>query len=137
MVYPLLCTGNPPIQTSTYRGIAITTSLPSSVINPLSHRAKTVCRNPELLKQEKKHPRKALTQCKYPKWALDKVEKRLNRSSSEVIGGANNLGTTGTPAATKEVKSKGHTIIPYTQGLCESIKKILWYIWHPNSLQRW
>ena len=32
--------------------------------------------------------------------------------------------TTGTPAATKEVKSKGHIVISYTQGLCESIKKI-------------
>ena len=95
-----------------------------SVINTLSHRAKTVCSNPELLKLEKEHLRKALTQCKYPKWALDKVEKRLNRSSGEAIEGVNNQGTTGTPAATKEVKSKGHTVIPHTQGLCESIKKI-------------
>ena len=46
-----------------------------SVINTLFHRAKTVCSNPELLKQEKEHLRKALTQCKYPDWALDKVEK--------------------------------------------------------------
>ena len=38
-----------------------------SVINTLSHRAKTVCSNPELLKQEKEHLRKALTQCKYPR----------------------------------------------------------------------
>ena len=95
-----------------------------SVINTLSHRAQRVCSNPELLKQEKEHLRKALTQCKYPKWALDKVEKRLNRSSSETNDGANNQGTTGTPAATKEVKSKGHIVLPYTQGLCESIKKI-------------
>ena len=94
-----------------------------SVINILSHRAKTVCNNPALLKQEKKHPRKALTQCKYPKWALDKVEKRLNKSSSEVIDGVNNQGTNGTSASTKEVKSKGHIVIPYTQGLCESIKR--------------
>ena len=47
-----------------------------SVIHPLSHRAKTVCSNPELLQQEKDHLRKALTKCKYPKWALDEVEKR-------------------------------------------------------------
>ena len=40
-----------------------------SVINSLSHRAKTVCINPELLKQENEHLRKALTKCKYPKWA--------------------------------------------------------------------
>ena len=94
------------------------------VINTLSHRAKTVCSNPELLKQEKEHLRKALTKCKYPKWALDKVEKRLNRSSSEAIDGVNNQGANSTPAATREVKSKGHIVIPYTQGLCESIKRI-------------
>ena len=72
------------------------------IINTLSHRAKTVCS--ELLKQEKEHLREALTQCKYPKWALDKVEKRLNRSSSEAIHGVNNQGTNSTSAATKEVK---------------------------------
>ena len=83
-----------------------------------------MCSNPELLKQEKEHLRKALTQFKYPKWALDKVEKRLYRSYSEAIDGDNNQGTTGTPAATREVKIKGHIVIPYTQGLCESIKKI-------------
>ena len=75
-----------------------------SVINTLSHRAQTVCSNPELLKQEKEHLRKALTKCKYPKWALDKVEKRLNRPSSEAIDGVNNQGTNSTPAATREVK---------------------------------
>ena len=95
-----------------------------SVINTLSHWAKTVCSDPELLKIEKEHLRKALTQCKYPRWALDKVQKRLNRPSSEAIDGANSQGTTSTPAVTKEVSSKGHIVIPYTQGLCESIKKI-------------
>ena len=95
-----------------------------SVINTLSHRAKTVCSNPELLTQEKEHLRKALTQCKYPKLALDRVEKRLYKSSSEAIDGANNQGATGAPAITREVKSKGHIVIPYIQGLCESIKKI-------------
>ena len=95
-----------------------------SVINALSHRAKTVCSSPVLLQQEMDHLRKALTQCKYPKWALNKVEKRLNKSTSEAIDGVNNQGTTGTQAATNEVKTKGPIVIPYTQGLCESIKKI-------------
>ena len=75
-----------------------------SVINTLSHRAQTVCSNPELLKQEKEHLRKALTKCKYPKWALDKVEKRHNKPSSEAIDGVNNQGANSTPAATREVK---------------------------------
>ena len=48
-----------------------------SVINTLIHRAKTVCSNPELLCKEMDHLWKALNQSKYPKWALDKVEKGL------------------------------------------------------------
>ena len=95
-----------------------------SVINTLSYRAQTGCSNPELLKQEKEYLRKALTKCKHPKWALDKVEKWINKPSSEAIDGVNNQGPNSTPAATREVKSKGHIVIPYTQGLCESIKKI-------------
>ena len=83
-----------------------------------------VCSNPELLCKEKAHLRKTLTQCKYPKWALDKLVKRLNKPSREVTDGANNQGTTGAQPATNEVKTKGHIVIPYTHGLCESIKKI-------------
>ena len=95
-----------------------------SVINTLSHRAKTVCSRPELLQQEMDHLRKALSKCKYNKWALDKVEKRLNKSISEVIDGVNNQGTKVSQAVINEVKTKGHIVIPHTQGLCESIKSI-------------
>ena len=87
-----------------------------SVIHTLCHRDETVCSKPELLQQEKDHLRKALTKCKYPKWALDKVEKRLNRFTREVINGANSQGTAGSQAVTREVKTKGHIVIPYTQG---------------------
>ena len=62
-----------------------------SVIHTLSHRASTVCSKPELLQQEKDHLSKALTKCKYPKWALDKVEKRLNRSTRQVTDGGYNI----------------------------------------------
>ena len=91
-----------------------------SVIQTLSHRASTVCSNPELLQKEKQHLRKALTKCNYPKWALDKVEKRLNRSTRQVNDGGNNSAQ----PANHGVQSKGHIVIPYTQGLCESIKRI-------------
>ena len=79
-----------------------------------------MCSKPELLQKEKDHLGKALTKCRYPKWALDKVEKRLNRSSRQVNGGGN----TNAQSANHEVQNKGHIVIPYTQGLCESIKKI-------------
>ena len=70
------------------------------------------------------HIRKALTKCKYPKWALNKVEKRLNKSTSDTFDWVNNQGTIGAKAVSNEVKTRGHIVIPYTPGLCESIKKI-------------
>ena len=95
-----------------------------SVINTLTHRAKTVCNKPELFQKEMEHLRMALTHCKYPKWALDRVEKRLIKPTSEVNGGAEVQGTSGAQPTTNEVKTKGHIVIPCTQGLGESIKKI-------------
>ena len=43
-------------------------TLPSkySVIGTLHHRAKTICSNPQLLKQEEDHLYRVLTRCKYP-----------------------------------------------------------------------
>ena len=93
-----------------------------NVISTLTHRPKTVCSNPELLQKEIKHLRKHLTNCNYPKWALDNVEKRLTRSTGEVNDGANSQGTAGSQPTANEVKTKGHIVIPYTQGPCKSIK---------------
>ena len=70
------------------------------------------------------HLRKVLTHCKYPKWALDKVRKRLTKPSSKVSNGADSQSTGGTQPTTNEVKTKGHIVITYAQGLWESIKKI-------------
>ena len=83
-----------------------------------------MCSNPQLLQKEKENFRKALIYCKYPKWTFDKVEKRLTRSTAEVNDGANSQVTAGTQPTTNEVKTKGHIVIPNSQGLCKSIKKI-------------
>ena len=45
---------------------------------------------------------------------------RLNRPSRQVNDGGNSSAQ----SANHGVQSKGHIVIPYTQGLCESIKKI-------------
>ena len=79
-----------------------------SVIQMLSHRASTVCSKPELLQQEKDHLRKALTKCKYPKSALDKVEKRFNRSTRQVNEG----GTNSAQSASNEMQNKGTLSYP-------------------------
>ena len=106
------------------------------VISTLIHRARAVCFKPELLNNEIQHLRKALTKCKYPKGALDKVERKfINNNQVDSIM-ENNEGelseedsnnpssnTTGRDS-TKEKYNKGHVIIPYTQGLGGSIKRI-------------
>ena len=70
------------------------------------------------------HLRKALTHRKYPKWALDRTERRLTKPISEVNNEANKQGTEGAQTTTNEAKTKDHIVIPYTQGLCKSVKKI-------------
>ena len=61
-----------------------------SVISTLTHRARTVCTKPELLNNELQHLRITLTKCKYPKWFLDKVERKfINRGQNE-----SNIGNT-------------------------------------------
>ena len=46
-----------------------------SVINTLTHRAKAVCSNCQLLKEELHHLECALTKCKYSRWAFQKILK--------------------------------------------------------------
>ena len=68
-------------------------------------------------KKKMEHLRKANTHCKYAKWALGRVEKRLIKPTSEVKDRAKGQGTVGTQPTTNEVKPKDHIVIPYTQGL--------------------
>ena len=70
------------------------------------------------------HLRKALTHYKYPKWALDKVEKGLPGHPERLMMKLTARAPQTTQPITNEVKTKGHIVIPYTQGLCKSIKKI-------------
>ena len=52
------------------------------------------------------------------------MEKRLSKPTSEVNDRDEGQGTTGAQPTTNEVKTKGHIILLYTQGLGESIKMI-------------
>ena len=51
------------------------------------------------------------------------MKKRLNKSTSEVIDGANDQGTTVAQTVTSEVKTKGHITIPYTQKVFVKVSK--------------
>ena len=131
---PYLYTGNPHIQTSIYSGTATITSLPSLVSSKPSPTGLPPCAVIlSCFKKKRSTSGKLSPNANYPKWALDKVEKRLNKSPRQV----NDRGNQNAQSANQGVPSKGHIVIPYTQGLCESIKKICGRYGHPNSLQRW
>ena len=49
-----------------------------SIINTLTHRAKTVCSTPQLLLKEEVFLREALQKCMYPIWALNKAKVKSN-----------------------------------------------------------
>ena len=87
------------------------------------------------LNREKTHPRDALTKCKYPKWALDKIERYISNNQEENNWGNNQNGQSGDNNdnnnrepegrdTTKDRYTKGHIVIPYIQGLGESTKNI-------------
>ena len=95
-----------------------------SVINTLTHRAKTVCNKPEVLQKEMDQLQKALSNCKYPRWAIDRVERCLLQLTGEGSNSTNTQDTTDAESTATEAKTKGCIVIPYTRGLCESIKKI-------------
>ena len=125
-----------------------------SVIGTLTHRAKTVCTELELLQRELKHLRKALVRCKYPHWAINKVQNKVLNSNLEDSSN-NNLQHPGNnsinnmeqpiqtwdknnqvqvnsnpsartiPTTTSRSKSTmGHIVLPYTKGQAESLKNI-------------
>ena len=93
-----------------------------SVVSTLTHRAKVVCTGPELLTKELQQLRRSLTKCKYPKWALDKVERKILNNSWEDINTQeepaeedtnNPSNNTARRDPTKNKHSKGHIVIPY------------------------
>ena len=105
-----------------------------TVIGTLTHRAKTVCTNQELLQKELTHLRNAMGKCKYPSWAINKVQNKVlnnnwgehdnnqhstnnNQPQSDNNQGASTINTTPRPTNTI-----GQVVIPYTQGTAEGFK---------------
>ena len=93
-------------------------TLPSkySVIGTIHHRAKTICSDPQLLKQEEGHLH-SLTKCKYPAWAFNRI--KIKSRSQTQKKSSNNKKNTGTDNI-----QKPHIVVPYHRGFSESFKKV-------------
>ena len=84
-----------------------------SVINTLTHRAKTLCSTPDSTKQELEHLEKALMGCKYPRWATQKV---LHKQTYPKTNKKKQH-----PRSQKKVC---HMVVPYSKGIAKSFKNI-------------
>ena len=82
-----------------------------SVINTLSHRALTISSTPELAEQELQHLENVLGKCKYPTWAIRKIFRKHQQKKKKQ-----------TPK--NRYPAKCHTVVPYSQGIGESVKNI-------------
>ena len=83
-----------------------------SVVGTLYHRAKTISSNNQGLQQEEDHLNRALGNCNYPRWALNRVRIKMNNPSQKKN---RNTQQNNTP--------KPYITVPYYKGPSESVKK--------------
>ena len=100
-----------------------------SVINTLKHRAKTVCSNHHLLKEEEDHLHKALRRCKYPEWALSRANIKQKRKTNTNQGTLNTTNKRGN-------NNKPCIVVPYIQGNGGELQEHLQKTWGRNVFQR-
>ena len=87
-----------------------------SVIRTLYHRAKTICSNQEMLLKEQQHLFQALKNCKYPTWVLNRVKMKCQNPSNKRRNNNNSQWN-------NNIKRNLYMVVPYYQGLGESIKR--------------
>ena len=85
-----------------------------SLVGSLHHRAKTICSCQELLQQED-HLKQALTRCKNPAWAINKIKIKTKATADKTSRGQRNSGNS---------IQKPHMVNPYYKGISESVKHI-------------
>ena len=84
-----------------------------SVINTLRYRARTVCSNNQLMKDEEDHLDRALSNCKYPRWALNRANFTIKQKK-----------TTSNNNKNSNNKNKPYIVVPYMKDLSESCRNI-------------
>ena len=99
-----------------------TISAKYSVISTLFHRAKEVYSTKQQLDEENEQLQKVLTTCKYPRWSLNRMKKKIN---VPVLSKSNkNKEKNGTDNRSKSSIRRNYITVANTKGLSESFKNI-------------
>ena len=83
-----------------------------NIISTLLHRTKNVCPNQQLLEEEQTKIQRALSICKYPYWAINRMKLKIGPPKTR----NNNRNS--------KTTYRGHITVPYNEGLSESMKNI-------------
>ena len=86
-----------------------------SVINTLTHRARTLCSTPELINNELEHPEEVLRGCRYPRWTIKKILQKTKHHQEKTNRRRQNQ---------SPIKKRCHIVVPYSQCISESLKNI-------------
>ena len=84
-----------------------------SVISSLLHRAKDICSNQELLKEEEQQIQEALILCRYPMWAINRMKTKIKAPKNNRNNHQNNRPT-----------CKSSITVTYHEGLSETFKNL-------------
>ena len=101
-------------------GLATISFLPSTVWSIHLTRAKAVCSNQQLMEQKQKNCKKCRLKCKYPMWALNRVNIK-NSFQPNPVNSNNNVNQQSNTVSNSN-KKKSHLVVPYTKGLSEGFK---------------
>ena len=88
-----------------------------SVIRTLFGRAEDIVTEPEDKAAEIQHIEKALKDCKYPQWAIDRVRKDISRPKEDKKKGRKKKH--------QEKQIKGMVVLPYVKGVTERIQRTM------------
>ena len=86
-----------------------------SVINTLTHRARTLCSTPEFINKELEHLEDVLRGCKYSRWAIKKILHKQEHQQDKTIKKRHHQSLQ---------KKICHMVVPYSQGISKSFKNI-------------
>ena len=119
-----------PILINIYNGIA-TVPFQLSTVSSVHYSIgqKEVCSTKQQLEEEQEHIQQALSLCKYPRWALNRIEKK-----TRVHTLSRNKGKRLTDNSTKSITRRTYITVPYSKGLSESFKNTCKKVWHSNLL---
>ena len=72
-----------------------------SMIGTLQHKAQTICLNPQLLQKEEQYLKNALKKCKYPTWALNRIQMKTKKQDTNQV------------PTTRTNMKKSYIVVPY------------------------